>query len=255
MCLLVLARNFFPAFPLALAFNRDEYFSRPTRPAHWWDDMPWILGGRDAERGGTWLGVTRSGRLCLLSFVRNGDSRVSPRSRGQLVAEFLRRPCDPEEYFARLHEDREGFLGYNIIAGDLGGELFHYSNITSTVTKIPDGVAGMSNAAFDTPWPKVERAKEAVRALGGGPETAAELFRIMSDRERAPAELLPSTGVSPEWESALSPAFIFAPEAGYGTRSTTVILRQAGGRAELIERTHPFGELRGGEERFIWTPE
>jgi|MDSW01.3.fsa_nt_gb uncharacterized protein with NRDE domain len=78
----------------ALAMNRDESFARPTRPAHWWEDAPDVCAGRDLEAGGTWLGVTTSGRVALLTNVpgEDGDNAPAPDapSRGDLVAAFLK---------------------------------------------------------------------------------------------------------------------------------------------------------------------
>src|SRR5260370_320263 len=61
MCLILLAWRVHPNFPCVVAANRDEYFARPTASADWWPGDSPILGGRDLQAGGTWLGVTRSG--------------------------------------------------------------------------------------------------------------------------------------------------------------------------------------------------
>ena len=38
------------------------------------------------------------------------------------------------------------------------------------------------------------------------------------------------------WERALSATFIVAPERGYGTRSSTVLLQSAGAETLVVER-------------------
>ena len=63
MCLLLFAFKAHPSYKLVLAANRDEYYDRPTSPAAYWEDAPDILSGRDLRAGGTWLGITRSGRI------------------------------------------------------------------------------------------------------------------------------------------------------------------------------------------------
>ncbi len=45
-------------------------FCRPTAPAHFWQDHPDLLAGKDLKGGGTWLGVTRSGRVAWLTNFR-----------------------------------------------------------------------------------------------------------------------------------------------------------------------------------------
>lgn len=54
---------------------------RPTDPAHFWLDNPDILGGRDAMRGGTWMGVTRTGRWAFLTNFREVRRPNAPTER------------------------------------------------------------------------------------------------------------------------------------------------------------------------------
>jgi len=46
------------------------FLSRPTAPAHFWEDQPDLLAGKDLAGGGTWLGVTRTGRAAWLTNFR-----------------------------------------------------------------------------------------------------------------------------------------------------------------------------------------
>jgi uncharacterized protein with NRDE domain len=43
---------------------------RPTQPAHFWEDHPHVLGGRDVLGNGTWLGITKHGRFACLTNYR-----------------------------------------------------------------------------------------------------------------------------------------------------------------------------------------
>lgn len=49
---------------------------RPTKEAHFWDDAPEILAGRDLKGGGTWLGITKTGRFALLTNFREVTSSI-----------------------------------------------------------------------------------------------------------------------------------------------------------------------------------
>lgn len=83
MCLIAFAWKAHPDFPLIVAANRDEWRARPAAPAHWWEDQPNILAGRDLKAGGTWLGVTRSGRFAALTNFRDpADRKADTPSRG-----------------------------------------------------------------------------------------------------------------------------------------------------------------------------
>ena len=103
MCLLSFAINAHPRYRLVLAANRDENFIRPTATAGYWDDAPHILAGRDLEAGGTWLGVTRSGRLAALTNYYGPDEYAPDKlSRGWLITDFLNGGLSPGRYFEHL---------------------------------------------------------------------------------------------------------------------------------------------------------
>ena len=65
MCIVVLGVDVHPKYGLIIAANRDEYFDRPTKEAHFWVDSPKLLAGKDLQRGGTWLGLS----LVIFSLV------------------------------------------------------------------------------------------------------------------------------------------------------------------------------------------
>ena len=86
MCLVVLAWQQHPEFPLIIAGNRDEFHGRPTERASWWSDAPDIIGGRDLQAGGTWLAVGKTGRFATVTNFREGQTGGSGRkSRGALA--------------------------------------------------------------------------------------------------------------------------------------------------------------------------
>ena len=77
MCVIYLAYEQHPEYPLILLANRDEFYERPTAPAGFWTDFPQIYGGRDLVRGGTWLGVAKPGftRRVKPGFVSRAAAR------------------------------------------------------------------------------------------------------------------------------------------------------------------------------------
>ncbi|MCP4236515.1 MAG: NRDE family protein, partial [Aestuariibacter sp.] len=70
MCLILIALQQHKDYPLVVIANRDEFYARPTRAAHWWDDEPDIFAGRDLTAGGTWLGINRRGRFAAVTNFR-----------------------------------------------------------------------------------------------------------------------------------------------------------------------------------------
>ena len=54
MCILFIAVNQHPDYPLIIAANRDEFHARLTQASHFWDEYPGMLAGKDCQAGGTW---------------------------------------------------------------------------------------------------------------------------------------------------------------------------------------------------------
>ncbi|TYH42222.1 hypothetical protein ES332_D11G048800v1 [Gossypium tomentosum] len=88
MCIAVFMWETHPLYPFILFLNRDEYHKRPTEPLIWWEGEE-ILGGRDAQAGGTWLASSRDGRLAFITNFRELQSIPQAKSRGNLLVDFL----------------------------------------------------------------------------------------------------------------------------------------------------------------------
>lgn len=241
MCTLLFAWQVDPARPLIVAANRDEFHARPTAAASTWPrdaeaDAPEIVAGRDLQAGGTWLGVTREGRFAALTNVREPFVAPPPgaRSRGGLVAEFLRGRAAPGEYLAGLAPDT--YAGFNLVVGDRSS-LWYLSNRTGPARALGPGVYGVSNAALDTPWPKVRRGRENLaRLVAAGAASPEAVLALLADRAPAPDAELPDTGVGLVMERVLSPLCVVSP--GYGTRSSTALTIHRDGVVEFRERSH-----------------
>ena len=247
MCLVALAIDQSRRFPLVIAANRDEFFTRPTARLAWWTPDaggPAILSGRDLQAGGTWLGLTAEGRLGLVTNVRQrkaGDGG-SP-SRGLIVPQWLASRESADRFWMRTA--LSGYEGFNLIAADFRrGDCFFATNQRATPQRIERGVYGLSNASLDTPWPKVATLKS--RLASALPEVesvealSALLFDALADRTEAPLHALPDTGIPPERERMLSAAFIRAPEMSYGTRCSTLVIAERVNRhlvTHVLERS------------------
>ncbi len=237
MCLILIAVDVHPRFRLVAAANRDEFYARPTAPAAFWKDRPGLLAGRDLKAGGTWLGITRTGRFAAVTNYRDPASfREKAPSRGRLVTGFLTGDESPQACIDALAPSAGRYNGFNLILGE-GRDVFWYSNRGGTGRRLAPGIYGLSNRLLDTPWPKVRRAKKMFReALSAGGDMDPEaLFRVLADRTRPPDRDLPDTGMGIEWERILSPVFISSPT--YGTRSSTLLFIDRKDRVTFLERT------------------
>ena len=254
MCLAAIALDQSRRYPLVIAANRDEFFKRPAARLAWWspgNGQPDILGGRDLEAGGTWLGLTAHGRLALITNVRDPAHRdPNAPSRGSIVTRWLAGDLTADRFW--MHTALSGYNGFNLIAADFRrGECFYASSQETNPVRLERGLYGLSNAALDTPWPKVtalkERMRESIEAAESLDALAVELFDALSDRTPAPDEQLPATGVPFELEKALSPAFIRTPDGHYGTRSTTLVISERVNKrlvTHVLERTYsPTGGM------------
>lgn len=238
MCLIGLALDAHPRFPLVIAANRDEFFDRATAPLDWWrtsPDTPWLLGGRDLEAGGTWMALSEHGRIGMLTNVRDPSRhRPDAPSRGALVTAWLDGSDDDE---ARGHNP------FNLIGGDLRSGRWWWRSDRQAATPLAAGVHALSNAALNEPWPKVRRLSSAMEAALRSDEDAlvASLFALLADRNTAANADLPDTGIGVERERLLSSIFITTPDGRYGTRCSTIVLGerlQERWRLSVIERTH-----------------
>lgn len=238
MCTILFSYRQHADFPLLLAANRDEFYARPTRAMQFWPESPDLLAGMDLREGGTWLGISRSGRFAAITNFREREGLLkAPRSRGALVAGFLRTQQSPGEYLDSIGKGAQQYGGFNLIAGDASG-LWYLSNRTSRAEpqQLLPGLYGLSNHLLDTPWHKVTTGKQALDRLVQGNPTRSGLLAIMADRRRAPQERLPRTGVSRRLEQMLSSRFIRSPF--YGTRASTALMVGANGQVNVSEQSY-----------------
>ncbi|MBA3899357.1 MAG: NRDE family protein [Bacteroidetes bacterium] len=221
MCLCVFSYKNHSEYRLILAFNRDEFLARPTREAHFWEDKPEILAGRDLKQGGTWLGVNQKGWIALLTNYRDlRNLKDAAPSRGELTTRFLAGRKAPFNYLETIQKPWF-YNGFNLIVGDME-DLYYYSNVKGEISKIEPGIHGISNHLLDSDWEKVKNKKRELSELIKGDFEVEDIFRLMSDRAEASGGNIPDTGLQPELEQKLSAPFIVLPD--YGTVSTTVVL-------------------------------
>jgi uncharacterized protein with NRDE domain len=254
MCLIVFAIHPNPEVSLVLASNRDEFFNRKTEPAQVWNTIPKIWAGKDLENGGTWLGITESGRFAFLTNYRNLylPKVESPISRGLLVKEFLLTGEDPQSFIRNRRNSGNDYEGFNLVVGDLQ-ESVYWNNKKDLIKVLSPGMYGLSNGLLDEPWPKLTKAKSSFSKVfardqreilgSNGPghsgrqnlsdiyhdsDLVGSVFGFLQDTSLAPDDSLPDTGLDYSREKAISSIFIQVP--GYGTRSSTYVALDASGR-------------------------
>jgi uncharacterized protein with NRDE domain len=265
MCLIAFSIGAHPRWPLLIASNRDEHFERPTLPLQKWTSSAGqaVISGRDGRSGGIWLGLGERGRVAWLTNVREPVQQGGARSRGELPLAWIDGTDSVQAFIDRL--DPLAYPGFNLVVGDLVQQRWHWiSNRRPGLQQmqadwqhqpLSPGVYGLSNAFLDTPWPKTVKLRQqltqALEEVAQAEPLRERLWTALSDRQPAPDDALPRTGVPTETERALSSARVLFPDGRYGTRSSTLLMVDAPSdgpwQAQMEERSwdpHTLGQSR-----------
>jgi uncharacterized protein with NRDE domain len=232
VCLIAIAHRASVRFPFVLAANRDENYDRASLDAHWWDDAPDVLGGRDVVHGGSWLAITRRARFAAVTNLRGAQQRS--RSRGALVRDFVTSSAEPAVFADALLTEAADYSGFHLLAGQAGGEIVHVTR--DAFTPLAAGVHAISNAPLGEQWPKTSTAVEAMEAALRFEDADAMVETLM--------QFLTTPRGTGRVESE-----VFIKSERYGTRASTVIVV---GEGEIVfaEQTFGRGGVAGGTVTF-----
>lgn len=262
MCLILFSFQPNTLMPLRLGANRDEFFARPTLPANYWEDHPKVLAGRDQVAGGTWLGITKTGRFAALTNIREASKygqtrgafsdeasiqKLDPntgslKSRGQLTRAFLTGTQSCQCFLNSLIDDpqdyQNSYAGFNLLIGEFTQtqqSLFYLNNREDGFQQLTPGIYGLSNHRLNTPWPKVINGKQAlddtIANIHPSPLTrnpdATDLSAHEAIRKILENPTLAADNTLPisglSYESEKALSASFIKMPLYGTRASTVI--------------------------------
>jgi len=229
MCILFIAIEQHPDFPLIITANRDEYHGRASQSLHQWQDHDGIVAGRDLQAGGTWLGVNQAGEFAAITNFRTAKApNPAAVSRGELVVKALSsKSSDPATEKRRFDQELDlnhhRYNPFNLVYGDIKG-LQAWDYQAGARRPLSKGFHSVSNGPIDDLWPKMANGVSEVGALISRQSDLdpSMLMKMMRDETQAPENQLPNTGIAPEQEQLLSSIFIKGEN--YGTRTTTVLL-------------------------------
>ncbi|MBL4826601.1 MAG: NRDE family protein [Spongiibacteraceae bacterium] len=248
MCLILFAFQYHPEYPLIAVANRDEFYTRPTRAAHFWDDSPELFAGRDLEAGGTWMGITTTGRFSAVTNFREQPSAKTDEpllSRGKLTTDYLNNTSSTQDYLTNVTLNKNRYAGFNLLIGN-HRHLFYCSNRTNKVQPLSPGLYGLSNGYLNEAWPKVESGKIALQNMLQHSTAPIDLLSILSDTTQASDDTLPNTGIDTERERLLSSRFIRTEH--YGTRASTVLMVNKHKQVTVWEKNFDF---RGTQKEIV----
>lgn len=250
MCLVAVAWRAHARFPLVLAGNRDEFHARPTAPAGWWEDAAHVLGGRDLVAGGSWLAVSRAGRIAvILNDPRRPPGAERKASRGHLVRDYVAGDRPSGRFLDAVAVNESRYAGFCVVLGtpvQLRGFATERAGAPHRWTLKP-GVSAFGNSPLESPWPKVGWIESVTREAlattdGDAGSLAGTLFAALGGRE-------PVTSGPPDHPVAHTP---FLVDERYGTRAMTVVTVDADGECRFEERRFGAGGAPAGRtvERF-----
>lgn len=219
MC--IIAWNWEPqsSSPFTLIGNRDELYSRPTLPLHWWTNEK-ILAGKDLQAGGTWLAVNQKGFLAALTNYRDGQSTVNfTSSRGDIIKTFLNSNLKPLNFLESLQNTSQLYNNFNLLIYDLEN-LFGYESRTKKIIKLQPGFGVVSNGDFFSNWPKCSTLLRYIQEYCTQNNNEYYLSKL-EDNNTFADNLLPNTGMGIDIERLLSSIFIKSPN--YGTVSSSIV--------------------------------
>lgn len=239
MCIVAIAHLASSRFPLIVAANRDELYARPSAAADWWDDSEAILGGRDLQAGGTWLGIGRSGRFAAVTNIHEPAAAASGQnaSRGRLTTEFLRGQAHPAKYVSALEARAAHYGPYRLIVRD-GASMSFASN------RMPSASLDPGCHVFTSSPPGASSARA---------DRMAGVIQAALERRNIEEFLLDAlTGPDARGAAEREMDAVFVVGQTFGTRCATVLTIDSKGRASFLEQRFTAGGVPAGQSRFAF---
>lgn len=238
MCLVTFMKDAHPEYPFIMVGNRDELYERPAAPLHRWVDHPEVVAGMDLVERGTWLGYTQDGRFITVlnyPFTEWKPSLKEPRSRGQLLRDYLTHDFSLEDFEKYLRDNRTLYNGYHLLYGTFK-DLKYYSNVTDTFHSYDSGIFCLANTFDDLSHHRMNRSKETLSAYveaGDNHLKVDDMIPLFQDK--LPADTLEDFPEELTYEMAVNNSSVFIQGKEFGTVGTTAILVRRDGQISIQE--------------------
>ena len=229
MCTLAIYFKVFRDYPVVIAANRDEYMSRPALPPTTLLEHPHVIGGKDLQANGTWLGINEYGVVAGLLNRRRadyGDPNPALRSRGLLCLDALRnRTAAEAAAFVRSQRGAD-YNAFNLLVASREETFVAYNRVGRIeMVELEPGMHLLTNVDVDDfECPRISRAHDRFASLCAAADFAGdplgrrdELAHLLADHS---TQLDPRSG---------RPNALCLHQGEYGTRSASMIFM---GRAQ-----------------------
>lgn len=147
------------------------------------------------KEGGTWLGISKTGKFGILTNYRQSPENISDEAlgRGSLATDFLKSNECAEDYMTKIQCNGHLYNGFNLLVGEMSltseTKVYSYCNIEDkNVHQLEPGFHGLSNRILNSPWPKVVYGKqkftEVIQTASDKEDMINKLFVLLSERRR-----------------------------------------------------------------------
>jgi uncharacterized protein with NRDE domain len=228
VCTLIALHQVHRDYPLVVAANRDEFYARRSSPPLRLRESPRVVGGRDEEKGGTWLGVSERGLFVGITNQRTpAPPDASLRSRGEVVYGALAAPDLSHALDALAALDGRDYNSFNLMLGDAQRLYVAYARRELErleIVALAPGIWALPNDRLGSlDFPKADRASELARDLVDlpWPELVPRAQTMLADHQ---GELLQALCVH---------------TPSYGTRSSSLLAIGPRGVAHYLHAEGP----------------
>lgn len=255
MCVVALAWRAHPDWKFIAIGNRDELHARPALALSRWEDNPHVIAGRDVQAGGTWLGISDPsdgpGRFAVVTNIAGfGLPDPEKASRGDLIREYLENIGSPSEPNALPLAE---FNPFSLITIE-GDQAWVHANRPETLQqRLDPGLHGLSNGPVDNAWPKTDLLKQQLNDwMTNGSHEPEHLLALLQDE--APPVAASDFTPTPDLPRDPQTVPVFIRNSVYGTRCSTVVLVDATGQGQILERSYDSsGDVIGEQSAtFSW---
>lgn len=173
MCTLALAWQLFEDAPVAVGANRDEAVDRVSEPPGQYATDPVVIAPRDAEAGGTWIGLNEYGVVAAITNRWVDHDLAGEQSRGRLVATALdqRTAADAAAFVEKTTAAVE-YDGFILVVADANDAICLSWDGDLDRTHFEPGVHVVVNVGFDNTFDSPAYRQEA------GEQQAANARRL-----------------------------------------------------------------------------
>ncbi len=152
MCTVIIIRNIVKDYPLIIAANRDELYSRPSRKPSVLSDWEeaYVVGPSDLLKNGTWLAISKKSKMVATITNQGDEPEKNKISRGQLVIDSLNEDWDDLEHLKKeflCKIDISQYNEFNLVISDAYESLVTYNHgqLKPIISSLPDNISVVSN--------------------------------------------------------------------------------------------------------------